>query len=595
MPAIKIMGFDGLVPRMSATMLSDNQAQVANNVKLYSRELRFWRGPKVQTDTLAPSTRSIYRYFASAPDPYWLSWASDGVDVVISPITDTTDYRLYYTGDGEPKKTNETLVSTGAGAYPRGWLYMGVPAPTAAPTLTLTGGSGVPEDRAYVYTNVSTFGSLIEESAPSPPASISVLPGGTVTVAGFSAAPTTGYNITARRIYRSVAGATADSYQFVTEIPVATVSFDDTLSVAQLGEVLGTIGWLPPPSDLLGLVALPSGALAGFVGNTVYFSEPYSPHAWPLRYALNIPSRIIGLGVFSTSIAVMTDRYPYIINGAIPGAMSVERVPALEPCVSRKSIVPMQSGVMYASPNGLMQIGPGSIGIQTNALFRRDEWQERAPASIAAVSYDNKYFALYPVTMGNAPSFILSNDDIPALSEIDIRANAIHVDNRNGYLYFVSPENFLYQLDSDDLNPLVYTWHSKRFVLPQATTFSALKLDGDFNQADLTDAYNALVDAIRAENQAMFSTGLDGALNTTALNTYDVNGSKLKNIPPMASARTATVLIYGDEDLQAALEVSAFDPVRIPPFKTRTVEISITGNLSVRSVAVATTVQELHQ
>ena len=595
MPAIKIMGFDGLVPRMSATLLADNQAQTADNVKLYSRELRFWRGSKSQTATLVANTRSIYKYYASAADAYWLAWASEGVDVVASPTTDTTDYRLYYTGDGVPKKTNETLVSTGTGAYPRGWLNMGVPAPTGAPTVAASGGSGTTENRAYVYTYISTFGSLKEESAPSPAATVAVLPGGTVTVNGFTAAPTSNYNVTHRRIYRSVSGSTTDSYQFVAEIPVATTSYADTLTAAQLGEVIGTIGWTPPPSDLAGLVALPGGALAGFSGNTVYFSEPFYPHAWPVKYALNVPAKIVGLGVFGTSIAVMTERYPYIINGGIPGAMSVERVPTLEPCLTKKSIVSNEGGVMYASPNGLMQIGPGALGIQTNELFRRDEWQAYGPTNINAVSYDNKYFALYPDVGENFSSFILSGDDVPALSKINLKVNAAHVDSKNGYLYYVGMDNVIYQADADDLNPLVYTWKSKRFVLPQATTFSALKLDGDYDQADLTSAYNANVAATKTANQSMFGTALNGALNTTSLNFYDVNGSKLKNLPPEASVREAQVLIYGDGDLQTTLSISSFDPVRIPPFKSRTLEILIRGNMSVRSVAMATTVPELHQ
>ena len=595
MPAIKIMGFDGLVPRMSSTMLTDNQAQVAENVKLYARELRFWRGAAKQTATMATNTKSIYKYYASAADPYWLTWTAEGVDVVLSPSLDTTDYRLYYTGDGVPKKSNETLVSTGSGAYPRGWLNMGVPAPTGAPTLSASGGSGTAETRAYVYTYVSTFGSITEESAPSPAATVSVLPGGTVTVSAFTTAPTTNYNITHRRIYRSVTGSATDSYQFVAEIAIAATSYADSLTAAQLGEVIGTIGWTPPPSNLTGLVALPSGALAGFYGNTVYFSEPYYPHAWPTKYALNIPAKIVGLGVFGTSIAVMTDRYPYIINGGIPGAMSVERVPELEPCVSKRSIVSMTGGVMYSSPNGMMMLGPGSVGIQTNALFRRDEWQAIGPQFIIGVSYDNKYFALLPDVGSNYSTFVLSGDDIPAMSKLSIVATAAHVDSRNGYLYYVGTDNAIYQADADTLNPVTYSWKSKRFVLPQATTFSALKLDGDYDQADVIAAYNANVAAIKLANQAMFSTPLNGALNTTAVDTYDVNGSKLKNIPPPAAAREAQILIYADGDLATTLVVSSFDPVRIPPFKSRTVEVQIRGNISIRSVALATTVPELHQ
>jgi len=203
--------------------------------------------------------------------------------------------------------------------------------------------------------------------------------------------------------------------------------------------------------------------------------------------------------------------------------------------------------------------------------------------------------ALYSDAVTSSSSFILSGDDIPALSKISLRATGAHIDSRNGYLYYVGTDNVIYQADADDLNPLLYTWKSKRFVLPQATSFSALKLDGDFDQADLVAAYNAEIAAIKTANQAIFGTALNGALNTTAVNFYDVNGSKLKNIPPPAMVREAQVLIYGDGTLQTTLSVSTFDPVRIPPFKSRTVELQISGNISVRSVAVATTVMELHQ
>jgi hypothetical protein len=263
-------------------MLGDSQAQIANNVKLYSREMRYWRGPTAQAATVASNAQSIYKYYAAASNPYWLTWSNAGVDVALSPTTDTTDYRIYYTGDGVPKKSIESLVSTGSGPYPRGWLNMGVPAPVGSPTVTPSGGTGSNDTRAYVYTYLSTFGSITEESAPSPPTTVTGHIDGTFTVNGFSAAPATNYNITGIRIYRSVAGASTNTYLFVAQIAIATSSYADTLTTAQLGSAIQTIGWTPPPSNLAGLVALPSGALAGFAGNTVYFSEPYSPHAWPL-------------------------------------------------------------------------------------------------------------------------------------------------------------------------------------------------------------------------------------------------------------------------------------------------------------------------
>jgi hypothetical protein len=693
MPQLKIMGFDGVVPRTSATMLGENQAQIAEDVKLYSKELRYWRGSTTETYVPPAGTTTLYKYYYNVYDDYkWLTWADD-VNVVRGPIADTSDYRLYYTGDGVPKKTYNTLATTGSGPYPAASLNMGVPAPTGAPAVTripytrtvtitiaspavvtlaahgladgdtvvfsttgalptgLTAGntyyvknattntfevtatssgtsvntsgtqSGVhsiavttnPENRVYVYTYVSTFGGVSEESAPSPASTILTLyTGDTVTINGFTAPPTSGYNITSRRIYRSVTGATTDSYLFVAEIPLATTSYTDSLTAEQLGEALSTIGWVPPPSDMAGLVSHPSGALAGFSGNTVYFSEPFYPHAWPLAYAISIPDRIIGLGIFGTSIVVMTDRNPYIITGSYPGAMSSERVPILEPCVSKPSIYSDEYGVVYASPNGMVGIGPQSRGVITNNLFAYNEWVELQPQLLAGVVTNNQYFAIYPENVDDLQTMVINRTDVPALSFVSMQASAVHIDSKTSHLYYVDALNGRIQhWDNDELNPLPYVWKSKRFVMPQATTFSALKLDGDYDQIGDATIYNQLAAEINARNTAKFSGDILGPLNSTEINYsyYDaaitsghpyhgieMNGSTLETVPPLASVRSAQVTLYADGvKITPSLDMTTFDPIRIPPFKSRAIEVQVTGTLNVRSVALATTVTELHQ
>jgi hypothetical protein len=390
-----------------------------------------------------------------------------------------------------------------------------------------------------------------------------------------------------------VSGSSSDAYLFVAYIPLATTSYADSLLDYALGEAIPTIGWFPPPSNLEGLVSLPSGALAGFAGNTVYFSEPYYPHAWPIQYALSLPHEIVGLGVFGSSIAVMTDRYPFVIDGGIPGSMSVQKVPDLEPCLTKRSIVATQAGIWYASPNGIMQIGPSGSGVQTTPLFRRDEWQALLPSNIIATLYDTKYFALYPSITSYTP-FILSMDDTPAMSTIDIAANAVHVDAQNGNLYYVDPAtNTIFQADADTLNPLNYHWFSKRFVLPQSTSFSVIKVDGDFTQQDVTLAYDSMIAADKTANAALFSSNLLGALNSTPLDVYTVDGSTMYNIPALASLLTAQVSLWGDEELKATMSFTDFDCHRIPAFKSKTIEVEIRGTVSIRSVSIATTVQEM--
>ena len=596
MPQLKVMGFDGVVPRMSATMLGDTQAQTADNVKLYSRELRYWRGASLVYTPANSDLKTIYKYYTDS-DYRWLTWDTD-VDVCLSPSTDTADFRYYYTGDGAPKKSNWDLTTTGSGAYPQSWLNMGVPAPVAAPAVTRVGsGTASPESRVYVYTYVSTFGSVKEESAPSPASAlITIYSGDSCTVDTFTAPPSTNYNITHIRIYRSITGETTDSYEFVSEITVATSSYSDTLTASQLGEALATIGWVPPPATLAGLLPLPGGSMVGFVGNTVYFSEPFFPHAWPLAYALNVPYQIVGLGVYGMSVTVMTDRYPYIISGNGPGSMSVERVPILEPCVSKQSIASDEYGTVYASPNGLVGIGPETRGLVTKNLFRRDEWQALSPDQLAGQVVDGKYIGIYPDITSDRKALVLSRDDIPALSYLSVAAVATHVDGKAGSLHYVdATDSKIYQADADELNPVSYKWKSKRFVLPQATSFSVLKVDGQFDQSIAADAYNAQVAAISAANALLFSTSLKGGLNDTAVNTYALNGSILADLPAPAASRSVTVTISGEGVVLQTVQVSTWLPVRLKPFKVRDIAVQIEGNINVRSIALATTQAELRE
>jgi hypothetical protein len=200
MPSIKLENFSGTIPRTGPTQLPDNGAQIARNVRLTSLELRSWQKEERVYQPITNNVQTIYRLAnESTGSSVWLEWAVD-VNVAPSPIADDTDFRIYYTGDGQPKKTNWNLAtSSGAGTapFPDSWLYLGVPAPTTAPTLVSTGSGGAAETRAYVYTYISTFGAVTEESAPSPAATVNThVTGATVTVSAFAAAPTTGYKIT---------------------------------------------------------------------------------------------------------------------------------------------------------------------------------------------------------------------------------------------------------------------------------------------------------------------------------------------------------------------------------------------------------------
>jgi hypothetical protein len=91
---------------------------------------------------------------------------------------------------------------------------------------------------------------------------------------------------------------------------------------------------------------------------------------------------------------------------------------------------------------------------------------------------------------------------------------------------------------------------------------------------------------------------LNASYYDTATATYrgiTVNGSILEDIPTVGSTRSVAVEIFGDGVLKTTLNMASFDPVRIPPFKSRAVEVSIQGNINIRSVKLATTQPELRE
>lgn len=607
MTHLVLENFSGLSPRTGPANLAPNQAQKARNVKLQSGELRPWRKPVAAYAPAGADTNTIYRLTNPATgNSVWLEWAGD-VNVAPGPIADVSEARIYYTGDGAPKKTNWALASgngTGVKPFPNTALQMGVPAPTGAPTLAASGGTGGTENRVYVYTYVSTFGSVLEESAPSPPATVTCnVAGSTVTVSGFSTAPTTsaGYNITAIRIYRTI----SSTYTYVGQVSVtpstgaASGSFSDTTATANLiGVTLPSLNYTPPPSDLKGLVAMPNGVLAGFVGNQVWFCEPYLPHAWPTAYMMTVGAPIVGLGVFGQTLVVCTTSNPYLITGSTPGAMTQEKLPLPEPCVSKRSIASDMFGVLYASPNGVVSIGQGVMDVITRPLLTRDEWATYTPSSMLGVIYQNMYIVFYTAS-GVQQALVFIRGDNPPMIELETGAKAVFQEPSTASVFVVSPtNNQVYQLDADPVNNLFYEWTSKRFILPRPTNFAAMQAQANWAYIADTGGYNASLAQIIAQNQATWAsaTSLGGALGATPVNTYALNGSVLIDQPSQADVRNVQAIVVADDVVITSNGFTDDNPVRMPATrKAYSYEVRLTGNAPLRTFRMATSIGELRE
>jgi hypothetical protein len=478
---LAIKAFGGIMPRLDPRRLPNHGALVAVNCDLKSATLAPLKQTSfVWTPTKAGTKQTIYRFGETVNDEslYWFTWADD-VDVVRGQIASDTTERTFFTGDsafGHPRWTDATLALTGGGTnYPIASYRLGVPAPASAPTNGgISGtGSGTNETRAYVYVYVTAGGDV---GQPSLPLEVTIQDGQSITLTGLLAAPA-GYNITRKWIYRTLTGAASGTdYQFVAEVVDGTTSYVDSTLNKNLGETLNSVDYEMPPATLKGLVNLPNGMAAGFDGINVYLCEPYKLYAWPSKYKQVVDYPVVGLGVFGESLVVLTRGQPYLMFGTDPNAVSVKKIELMQACIAKRSIVEMGDAVMYASPDGLVRVGPGMTDVVTRNFIDKDFWTSLNPASIHAYQYEGRYVGFYD--NGTPGSFIFDpTDELAPFALTTLTATAGYTDVvRDGLFLAVGTE--IRQFD-DNAATLSYTWTSHRMEIGSARNFGWAKVEAN--------------------------------------------------------------------------------------------------------------------
>jgi hypothetical protein len=289
--------------------------------------------------------------------------------------------------------------------------------------------SSVVEARTYVYTYVSAYG---EEGPPSPPTLLNGWSNGTWTVA--PTLPPANYfggsglgNIAFLRIYRTVvSSAGAATYFFVADISVGSTDPDaiaavaaDTLvngigclsprvsytdqqpdSTVALNLQMPSTNYFPPPAHLQGIIVMPNGMYAGFVNNQVWFSVPYLPHAWPPGFVYTVDFPIIGLGITSGALVVVTASIAWVFSGTSPAALSQVKTTLPAPCTSRGSILSTDNGVLYHSQVGLIMVASTPPAVNSTLLWiTQEKWDKLTPQLYSrAILLAGCYFAFGSVS-----------------------------------------------------------------------------------------------------------------------------------------------------------------------------------------------------
>jgi hypothetical protein len=341
--------------------------------------------------------------------------------------------------------------------------------------------------------------------------------------------------------------------------------FLDDFDSRNLLDVLASDEYDPPPEDLQGLVTVQNSILVGFVGNTLYFSEPGQPSAWPNRYATPVGEQIVALAALAGSLLVLTKGYPYIVAVRDPAAgVSVDRIDVLYPCLSAPSVVTMGYGIVWSTNDGLAVYSPSSgAALVTKALYNNDTWTvDVNPNTVVAEYYGENYLASH-----STGSFVFEQDAKVGgfFVDADPVFTASWYDTQTGKLYYVSGTlGDVYEWDDLSQPALTMEWKSKVIITKDMLNLGAARVIADYS---------------------------------TVTNTWDTEtvlwNSALTN---WNNADEITFYLWVNKQLIFTTTVNDVDGFRLPTgYRTDTFEVGVEGNVRVRAIHLAETMLGLRE
>jgi hypothetical protein len=344
-----------------------------------------------------------------------------------------------------------------------------------------------------------------------------------------------------------------------------TYDFTDDFDSRLLTDILESDEYDAPPEDLKGLTAIQNNILVGFVGNTLYFSEPGVPHAFPSRYATPLGEDIVALAAIAGSLLVLTKGYPYIVSVNDPAAgVSTARIDVLYPCLNAKSVVTMGYGIVWSTNDGLAVYSPASgAALITKLLYNNDTWSvDIDPTTVIAEYYGENYFASH-----SQGSFVFEQDAKTGGSFVDTGPTytASWYDTQTGRLYYVAGTlGDVYEWDDLTQPALTMEWKSKVIITKDMLNLGAARIIADY--ATVTTTWD---DETRLWESAL-----------TNWNTSD----------------EVTFKLWVDKQLIFTTTVNDTYGFRLPTgYRTDTFEVGVEGNVRVRAIHLSETMLGLRE
>ena len=337
-------------------------------------------------------------------------------------------------------------------------------------------------------------------------------------------------------------------------------TFTDNFDYALLLTPLLTDDNDAPPAGLQGLKLFNNAILVGFVGKTLYFSQPSKPYAWPIKYSRTVEHNIVGLELLSGRMIVLTDAFPYIVDGTDPAILGINRMDVLYPCLNSRSIVNMGYGVMYSTNDGMAVFSNGGLILATKQVHSQDTWYTAVdPASVRGVFYGDAYFASYTKDAVGKGFILQLEDKNSFFVDVTYSFSAAWYDGLTGRLYYTQAGNStIYEWDSLLQPAATMEWKSKVIKTPDYTNYGAARVIADYS--NLTSVWD-----------------------TTS--TLWENTTQLWN-----NADQITFKMWVDKSLIFTTTLNDNSIFRLPTgYRSDTFELSVAGNVRVRAIHLGPT------
>jgi len=396
--------------------------------------------------------------------------------------------------------------------------------------------------------------------------------------------------------------STADTTGIVTND-----SYTDDFDYLNLVDILLSDDYDAPDATMTGIILAQNNMVAGFFDNQLCFAEPGKPWAWPLAYRTTFEYDIVAIESFGGALIVLTGEYAYRVAGNDPATLSIVKVDTPYPCLSKRSVVNMGYGVLFATYGGLaMWSASTGLSLATEYIHDWDTWDDGIdPTTIVGHFYNDKYFGAH-----SAGSFLFESDKTVGGFYVTAghKSNSAWTDPSDNAVYTSSDElGNITQWGSSTWPLRPMEWKSKAVITKNYLNIGAARIIADYDiTTEDAAAYTSYNDGVTTHNVTVWANSqqldtingptdyLVGSVptyNFGELNSTVVHGDSQTRTTRTAPSVYAMVFqLWQDKNLVFTQVITDDSIFRCPAgYKSDTFEVAVSGSARVRAIHLGET------